>query len=183
MVTVAAVTGRTFEYGIDAGDRLVWVDGAWRRFATENSAADLPERAVGRPLWDSIAGTEVREIYKAIFARVRQQRTVEFPFRCDAPDLLRFMRMRITPEEEGAIRFLTWIEREEVRSRVAFFEPATPRTAEMLLVCAWCKRVKAGDWHDVEAAIQRLRLFDEPLLPQISHGICERCERIVNAAF
>ena len=43
-------------------------------------------------------------------------------------------------------------------------------------MCSWCKRVDVeGAWSDVEAAVQRLRLFELTSLPQITHGICEPC--------
>jgi hypothetical protein len=46
----------------------------------------------------------------------------------------------------------------------------------MVRVCGWCKKVDVGgSWAEVEEAVTRLRLFDRPLLPQLTHGICEGC--------
>ena len=43
-------------------------------------------------------------------------------------------------------------------------------------MCGWCSRVWAGGaWVEVEAAAGRLGLFERPLLPSMSHGICEDC--------
>jgi len=41
-------------YHIDAADRIVAVDAAWIAFAAANDAPDLPERVLGRPVWQFI---------------------------------------------------------------------------------------------------------------------------------
>ncbi len=64
-------------------------------------------------------------------------------------------------------------------------DPATLRDTEALLrMCAWCKRIAAdGDWLEVEEAGGRLRLFDRPAVPTITHGICDPCFNSVMTEF
>jgi hypothetical protein len=52
------------------------------------------------------------------------------------------------------------------------------RSTELLRSCGWCKRVDVGggEWAEVEEAVVRLRLFDLPKLPLLTHGMCEGCQ-------
>jgi hypothetical protein len=54
-------------------------------------------------------------------------------------------------------------------------DPNFPRTEELLTMCAWCKKVKAVGWVEVEEVVRQRQLFDRPRLPKITHGICPAC--------
>ena len=172
---------RVFMYQVDADDRITRVSDAWIRFATENGAASLGRSdVVGRPLWEFITDLETGHLYRLIFERVRESRTSRtVPFRCDSPELRRFMELAIEPAADGHLDLTGRLLREEARPPVAVLAPHPPDSSEMLSICGWCKRVctgpDEGDWCEVEEAVTRMRLFDRTLLPQLSHVTCPAC--------
>jgi hypothetical protein len=93
--------------------------------------------------------------------------------------------MRVVPLAERKVEFHTWVEREApYPDPVALLDPAVPRNPDTLLrMCAWCKKLDVeGTWLEIQDAIGRLRLFDHPAVPAITHGICDRCFELVTAA-
>ncbi len=180
---------RVFMYQIDGDDRISRVSDAWIRFASENGAAALGRsEVIGRPLSEFITDLETRHLYRLIFDRVRESRTARtIPFRCDSPELRRFMELEIEPGPEGRLDLTGRLLREEARPPVAMLDAHHARSAEMLSICGWCKRVYTGpdpgDWCEVEEAVARMRLFDQTLLPQLSHVTCPACEWRAREAF
>ena len=110
------------------------------------------------------------------------QTPIRFPFRCDSPELRRFMIMEISPLPDGAVNFSTWIDEESKRDRIRLLDPGEPRDLDRLLrMCAWCKKldVMGGVWLELEEALSRFAVFDQDPLPQITHGVCTPCQRLV----
>jgi hypothetical protein len=176
---------RAFVHRIDAEGRICFVNDAWLAFADENgwrtSAADL----LGTPLNTRIAGAEPRHIYRLLIDRVRHAgHPARFAYRCDSPDLRRFMEMRISALSDGQVEFCSRVLRLEPRERIRVLDSALrQRSEEVLQMCSWCKAVFAQPaWLDLEEAVQRLGILAEAALPRISHGICPTCsERLVHA--
>ena len=96
-----------YEYRIDAANTITHVSSAWEEFAQQNDAPELTAAAVyGRPILDFITGPVVRHLYQDLFDRVRQyHRHITVPFRCDGPDVRRFMRLDISPRDDNEINF------------------------------------------------------------------------------
>jgi hypothetical protein len=48
---------------------------------------------------------------------------------------------------------------------------------QVVLICSFCKRIKTAPslWVEVEAAMASLGLNEAWPLPQLSHGVCEKC--------
>jgi hypothetical protein len=171
-------TSRTFAYQVDAEDRLQSVSPDWVAFAQQNQAPQLnAEAVVGQPLFGYITGQETEHLYRLILDHVRRTGTpAVVPFRCDGPTVRRFMELSIQPELSGALTFEGRLLRVEERDAMELFDPSTSRSDERVTVCSWCKRVDAaGEWVEVELAVSRLGLFDSPLMPQLSHGMCPEC--------
>jgi hypothetical protein len=167
-------------YAIDAADRICFVDDAWGSFATANDGAELTRSAViGQSLWDCISDPATRALYKQLVARVRQGQIAEFTLRCDGPSCRRLLEMTITAAADGVVEFETRTVHAEQRAPQALLQRDTQRSSELLRACAWCNRVDVGtevsEWVEVEDAIERLRLFERGLAPQLTHGICETC--------
>lgn len=166
---------------VDAADRIAFVNANWTQFAVENGLAQLTAKEVaGVSLWRYVSDSATRHLYGIFMQRVRQTgRSVTVPFRCDAPDRRRFMRMTIRPLAEGGLEFHSELLREEPRSKVSLLDQAIPRGTDMLEMCSWCKKVKAPDWVEAEEGVARLKLFDTPQLPQVTHGICPDCSQVL----
>ncbi len=165
-------------YEIDQDDRITSVSPEWIPFAQENDAPELlPDAVVGRLLWSYVAGAEVQHIYDVLFSKVRKDdRPLTFPFRCDGPQVRRFMQMTLRPAKGGALELRSALLREEPRGPIALLDAASPRSEQSLKMCAWCKSMPFGeDWVEVEEAIRRSDLFADPKLPQITHVICPTC--------
>jgi len=167
-------------YRIDGSDRITDVSGYWLSFAAENLATESchPDRILGRVIWEFIDGSETRHLYEIILNRVRQAgMPVTLPFRCDSPDRRRYLELAIVPVGDDAIEFYSSILREEPRETVELLNPEARRSDEYIKMCSSCKKINRGEnrWVEVEAGIAELRLFESPLLPQITHGLCGDC--------
>lgn len=176
-MTVPPVRYRTARDGT-----IDWVDPAFEDFARENGAPGLGRSVLGTPIVQHLAGPEVRALYGLLMDRVRaSRRGVEFPFRCDAPDLRRFMRMRVDPDDGGGLMFTSHQERTEPRQPpvpgALLAGPEREAVAdEFIYLCAWCKRIEtqAGGWVEVEDALAQ-GLLDRDVTGPISHAACPEC--------
>jgi hypothetical protein len=166
---------------IDAVDYIRYVNPAWLQFASENHAEHLIHRVLGTSLWRHIGGLQVRGMYRVLLERLRiEQRPIYFPFRCDSPTLRRYMEMLLTALPNGGVEFRCSLVREESRRTVQVLDPATSRSDERIVLCAWCKRVHGhGVWMDLDEAIRISSLFDSPHSPQVDHDICPPCREMV----
>jgi len=178
MSTVKATDSQEIRYRISVDGTILEIDGAWEDFAADNDAEDLAASPpVGTPFLDHVAGAAVRSLLTSILERVRaEEEPLELPFRCDAPDCRRHMRMRVEPVEDGSVLIRSWIVREEPRESVRLLKADEPRDDRLLRVCAWCKRASIDDeWVALEAAVPRLDLFGSAPVPGITHDICPGC--------
>ncbi|HWI41920.1 MAG TPA: hypothetical protein VNX25_10575, partial [Verrucomicrobiae bacterium] len=171
---------RVFVHTVDARDTIISVNDDWLRFAEENRAPHLTRAAVlGRPLWEFIEDQHTRHLYGLVLARVRSAGTgVGFPFRCDSPEVRRFMRMELVPDESGVVEFRCTLLREEAREeRIKLLEAGTEQGAEQLLrACSWCRRIDVeGAWVEAEEAVKRLDLMAQVPTPSMTHTICNDC--------
>lgn len=178
---------REFRYWTDREGRIAGVDEAWDAFARLNDATHLlREQVVGQTLKSFINQPETWNLYQMMMDRARaEDREISVPFRCDAPDRRRYLSMRIRPRNEGGFDFHTTIVSEQPRAPQRLFEAdrAAAGDADAVTVCSWCKRLKVEEaWLEVEAATERLGLFEAVRLPPLTHGICPDCLRDVRAA-
>jgi len=179
-------------YRIDPVDRVVSVDAGWIAFAEANRAPGLPQRTIGRSIWMFVSNPTVRELYRSVFRRVRtSQQRVDVPFRCDSPEVRRFMTLAVCPADaqRGTLDCQVTLLREESQPAAAraLYEAMGVGASEWhvvgaLTVCSWCKRVEVDGWCEIDEALERRpALLTEPVQP-ITHGVCESCQRIVLVA-
>lgn len=170
--------GGEVRYRVNEQDEIVFVSDAWARFAAANRGDQslAPPRVLGHPLWDFISDPTTRHLYRDILARVRRGVPVRFTFRCDSPDCRRHMEMEVLAGPGDTIEFRSRTVAEELRPPQPLFERDRPHSERFVRVCSWCKKVDVGgQWVEVEEAVGHLGLFHEPLLPQLTHGICDAC--------
>jgi hypothetical protein len=159
------------------------VSDGWTAFALENSGHHLmPEAVVGKVLWELDPGS--RALYGPLLSVVRTgQRPIVVPFRCDSPARRRWLQMELLPMAGAAVQFRSRTLRSSARRPVALIDLKTPRSAQLIVMCSWCKAVQVGTaWLEVEAAMQRLRLLEQRVLPHVTHGICPACVTTVMRA-
>lgn len=173
-------------YGVDAADRFVSVNDAWSEAARTDGQPDLlPPGILGHSLWEAIGDPAARQLYSALLARVRAGAgPVSLVFRCDTPAQRRLLRLRIAGATSGGVLFEARFLAVQDRPPVALLDRTSPRSGQLLRICAWCKRVPLpdGQWVEAEEAMNRLDLFDAPALPQLTHGICPGCSAALDAA-
>ncbi|MBX3178881.1 MAG: hypothetical protein KF886_16115 [Candidatus Hydrogenedentes bacterium] len=166
-------------YTLDAEDTIVDVGGDWDQFALENGGAHCTRvKVVGNLLYRYIAGPDVVDVYRVLFARSRRTRSqIELDFRCDAPAFRRKMRMRISPEDRGLLTVTTALLDEEPRAEVSLLDSHAPRGSEFISICCICGDVcsENGEWVPVEVECQRRRLMEHATVPRLSHGFCPEC--------
>jgi hypothetical protein len=171
----------TASYAIDSDDRIVWTDEGFANLARDHGCADLPERAIGRPLLDFVAGDRPKALQEALLARVRAcaPDTLELRYRCDGPEMRRFGVLEIAADSDGAVVFTTWFETVEERAYQPLLDYDRPRGEATAQLCAWCNRFDAGGgWREAEEAAERVAQADSGP-PRVEHGLCEICELLL----
>lgn len=169
---------RLYSHIVNSQDIIIAVNDDWLAFAQENEASALTrEVVVGQSLWSFIAGLETQQIYQLLMRQVRQsQERVVFTFRCDSPDMRRYLWMEIVPAPAQAIEFRNYLLRVEPRHHIRLLDATAQRNVDLLHMCSWCSRVWCDEsWQPVEDAVKILGLFGPTELPQITHGICPDC--------
>jgi hypothetical protein len=174
---------RCFVHRIDPENRICFVNDAWLAFADENGWRLGARQVLGASLMSQIADPETRHIYRLLVDRVRDTaRPVSFRYRCDSPDLRRFMAMRISARGDGQVEFRSHVLHLEPRDPIRVLDPAQwQRSGDVLQICSWCKAVLTHtSWLALEEAVQRLGMLSETALPRLSHGVCPACSARMN---
>ncbi len=175
------------EYRIDEHDRVVYVGGDWTAFALANHGHALtPERVLGESIWSFIAGDEIAELYRQLFDRLRRSGgEAQFPFRCDAPHERRLLDMFIRSHAGGSLSLETVAREVVLRPRLSVFDVDSPRSQDLVRICAWCVRVYDGvsAWIEIEQAARVLELFQRDVPPQVTHGVCPECLAMIEAEY
>ena len=175
-----------FVYSVDEEDIIASVSENWQLFAHDNSWAGKikPENVVGHLLWDFIQDAETRHLYKEIFSRVRiGKRLGPIPFRCDSPQERRFLELQLTPLSGGQIQIASTIVRRELRATVGLLDSEIPRSKVFIRICSMCKKIAIteDEWIEIEAGLQKLKLFEAEEMPELTHGLCPACYKAAMA--
>lgn len=169
----------SLSYVLGADDRIVSVAEGWNDFAIAQGVQGLTrEQIVGQPFARFIADPHTRQMCKLLFDAARGSgRAITLPFRCDSPAVRRFMEFTVDPRPDRVLHIATQLLREETREPVALLDAFAPRTAEVLKICGWCKRIPlpSGVWVEIEEAVRALHLMQEDAFPRLSHGLCPKC--------
>jgi hypothetical protein len=160
------------EYAVDAHDLIVTVGGDWDVFGSNNG---LRRSYVGTSLWDAVDGSDVEAVWRILLQRVRTSgRGLAFPYRCDAPELERTLRMELHPRLQDGVAFRSTVLEERPRPPLRLLAPHVPRSGRRVVACAWCARIRVGTWVEPDTAVEMLALLDDST-PPVSHGICREC--------
>ncbi|HEX8568490.1 MAG TPA: hypothetical protein VF699_00995 [Caulobacteraceae bacterium] len=183
-----ALEGVTYVTDTDGVIRVLGLS-AWCDFAAANDAPELaPIGVIGTSLFDMISGEDVRDAYRAMHQAVvtGARPRACFTFRCDSPDVERWMRMSISlvrGEGDVGVLYQSQLIRSEVRPSVALFsrelllqglrgEAGRPIVA----ICSYCQRVAEGQgggrwWMDAASYYRR----GGGSQVRVSHGVCDAC--------
>ena len=166
-------------YRIDENDLIYWLSPNWLDFATLNFAGDSchPKNIIGKPLNTFIKCEKTIYLYDLILNHVRNNnKTVSFPFRCDAPELRRGLSFKIIPLANNHVEFRSTLEWTEFRPQVTLLHHSDCRIDDVLSICSICKKVEVEEsWEEVEVAMNHFKLGEAKKLPSLSHGYCPEC--------
>ena len=157
---------------------------------------DWSERAssktiVGRPLLEFICDDTTRMYVTSILDLVRLVPQSLFRhYRCDSPDTKRFMKMTISPEENGLVRLTHELIRTEPLTKTVIFTPAKnyhknngysslyledKEKGQVYIRCSLCNQLsKEGNnnWQDADK-FPEFNLLSTNI--SVSYGICPYC--------
>ena len=166
-------------YRIDENNLISWLSDNWLEFAAMNDAGEscAPTNILGKPLIEFIEDESTAALYDTIIKHVRKKdQTINFPFRCDAPEIRRFLQFEVVPLPNGYIEFRSYLKKEEHRLSVPLLLPLIDRSSEMLSICSVCNKAEVDDqWYEIEEAINMLNLGEVSKPPALTHGYCQDC--------
>jgi hypothetical protein len=165
-------------YRVDEHDKITFINSSWFMFAEDNGIhLRSSSQLVGTRLWRHVSDPTVRHFYTVFMAKVRKTgKSLMIPFRCESPNSVMFMETRIRRYKKTELEFTMRLLREEAPGTSALSEVERAKIPPLLMMCLWCKKVKATRWIRPERAVRILSLFEQPLWPLISHITCPRCE-------
>ena len=169
------------QFVLDLDDRIIELGGQWDVFASLNDAEHLCGGSViGTLFWDHVSGQSLSDLLARVFQRARRLgQPICVPARCDSPDTVRHLEIRV---------LATNSDRLEVRSRILSELPrklwwAKDRPPALLQMCSWCNRFQhEGRWMEIEEVIGEYDLLNADVVPQTSHGICPACALLLEGA-
>lgn len=165
-------------YWLDANLSIEAVAGPWDRFARENEGeVNCAARVLGRSLHDFIKGDEVRMWLETLLQlALATGQPVERPYRCDSPELQRFMTMRIVPEDAGKMRVEHRLVAMKKRQRPVYFTFAPTESMEAArLRCAVCGRIdQEGVWIEPDTADDVIQDRQQKTL-KVVYTVCPLC--------
>lgn len=171
-------------YQIDRDDRIVRVDDSWSAFAVANGAPRLAGNGViGTLLWDHISDQPTQAAYIEIVERIRLEGvSFSFPFRCDSPDVRRYMQMDVVSAGNGSVCFMSRVERVEAQAPLSWPQGKLENVSAVAM-CTTCRRVAShGQWRELDDVLAG----DVPLAAMgdrpFSHALCPDCLQRMGAA-
>ncbi|HET6488834.1 MAG TPA: hypothetical protein VFG28_03645 [Syntrophales bacterium] len=166
---------QTLHYEVDKDGVIVSIKGPWDRFAKSNGGKSLAKsETIGRNLFEIVRGSGVVHVYRVmhevLFAN--PARTIAFAYRCDAPDMRRFMKMEMKASGERIV----------YRSTIEKEEPVSPPLSldyeslgeDFIVLCSLCKDFRypreSSEWLPIERVLEKA-----PAVFAVSHSVCPSC--------
>jgi hypothetical protein len=166
----------TTVHRIDAHGIICYVDDAFRNFASAAGVPDLPDRALGTPLLDHIAGDTTKQWYRSLFVHVIRHGAASFDCRCDSPTVQRHQRMFVRRLANQGIEMQTTTlctTCTTPRPRADVFDLTIPHSQQTVQMCSLCLRVPTViGWLAVDEAAHILQVFQGFLPPALQYTIC-----------
>ena len=169
-------------YKVDARDRLCDINPTFLDFAHDNEMRMEPGRLLGVSLWSFIADPQTVSLYRSLLRQVREEnRRVHFAYRCDSPDLKRFMHMVVTPFDDGVVEFENWSQKSEPQNPKLVFDARRIGRHKPLRVCSICRSVEQpdGEWTSVSDAFSKGMITEHEHRVAVIYKVCPACEEMI----
>lgn len=168
-------------YWLDSKKRIEAIDGPWDEFALENDGANLSVQNVeGHNILNFVAGDVTKMWFDTLLqlASMRDEPIVR-PYRCDSPNVKRFMQMRVVRENQNLIRLehvLLQTEPQEFPIRFSYPYLISKKDGHKIMYqrCSQCGRIYQGaDWHEPDS-LQTI-IARQPADIVVAYTICQDC--------
>jgi hypothetical protein len=164
------------EMTVDKNNIIVAVNASWDEFALSNDAPQLAGGSViGWSLLDSVSGKVTKIFTQALLdlARSHEQK-IMFDYRCDSPQVRRFMRMHISQGDAGSVQFIHEHLSSEYFSHAAIYQSAAQRSRDTLVRCSICNHVRHDGIWSTPDYVSRTFFASHPV--SVIYGICPSCQ-------
>lgn len=145
------MTSLVTAYVLDDRNTIISVSGDWDEFAEQNGAANLYSVDVcGRPIWDFVGDAPTRMWLEAVFQSARLRGVgLERSYRCDSPEVKRYMKMRVIPEQNATLRIEHELLSTEQRQAPVHLIHDSTLGKDARRRCSLCGRLNhVGEWQE-----------------------------------
>lgn len=164
-------------YMLDPRNHIISIGGSWEEFSAENGGKNTSLKDIyGRPLVDFVTGDTTRMWLETIFQFARiMGKTVERSYRCDSPELKRFMLMRVIPEFGGVLRIEHDILSTEKRAVPIHIQYGRVASTDATKRCSICGRVNIDEWME-----PHMKHTGPSGQISVTYTVCDDCEHSIN---
>ncbi|MEL7002320.1 MAG: hypothetical protein AAFN93_06245 [Bacteroidota bacterium] len=182
MIVYSVVTNGEVEvmitYWVDEKNIIVRTSHLWDSFAEDNEggARSFSEDILGKNLFSFISGDTTKMFIETIIVRSRQlQSPLNIDYRCDSPDMKRYMTMKLTLEDDETLRIDNILQREESMSGSVHF--SADDCNSQIIRCSLCQKVLTeNDWIEPELLIRE----NTAKTVLVNYSVCEDCQTYFN---
>ncbi len=166
-------------YLLDRDDIIIEVSQAWNSFAISNNADKntLADSVIGHNIFSFILGDSTRMYMQVLLQQARiLGHSPSRKYRCDSPELKRYMQMLLIPEPDGVVRVEHTLERVESFEQPISFSPAVVTNPSTVFRCSICARLKIGSvWIFPEDALDQEHIPCDTVIP-VRYLVCPLCD-------
>lgn len=160
-------------YEIDQANIITTVNANWKAFAQANGAPELDDvKVIGKPLLDFISGNVTKRFWLNLLTYVRTDNcSYSFSYRCDGPNLKRYMKLEIAPLGAFNLRITSTLLHAKPRLLQVDFKRAQQRSAQSIIRCSLCNKVAHNkQWLEADELNRGLKTS-----LVVTYGICPVC--------
>lgn len=163
-------------YWLNSSYEIIGVNAEWDRFALCNGGDSiLGHLVIGKPLFSFIIGDSTRMVVDNLLQRAQiPHQEVCRSYRCDSPDLRRYMEMRIIPEPSKTLRLEHKLIRQESVTPPIYYQ-YNPTSHRPYRRCSICNKVMYRQvWSEGSDLIHS---FPQPAAHSIDvvYHVCPHC--------
>ena len=166
-------------YWLDGNDKIVSVNHSWDQFALDNDGAHLISLDIlGKSIWEFVCGDVTRMWLETLFTLARLRGTpVMRPYRCDSPNIRRYMSLNIVLESSSVLRVEHLILSTELREIPVYMQAAKRFSVNVSLRCSICGRMEFDNsWVEPENYPESENK-DRSGYVQVIYTVCKDCYR------
>lgn len=165
-------------YFIDDNLRIINVGGEWDEFAINNEGDDIVfSKIEGKSLLNYIKGDPTKMWIQTIIQLVKlKEEPIERPYRCDSPEIKRYMSMNISAESKYVLKFEHKILKVEPKTQTTLIKHFDNKSITNIYKrCSICGKILfSGKWKEPDAD-QSINISKFKVI----YTVCGDCSRLL----